>query len=134
MKIIADNALAKAVNRSDLCIVKQRKLFLQTLVSRMLHQCFLQRLSHTLAHLPGGCIRKCHHQKPVNINRMFGIGHLLYDPLHQNCRLAGACCRRYENIAVSCVNNTLLILCPLHTSHIPVPLLFCLCLVSILLF
>lgn len=75
----------------------------------------------TLPHLRRRCLRKCHNQKPVDINRILRIKNSLDNTCHKHRCFSRSRCRRDENIPVSEINDVLLFLRPFHLIAPPFP-------------
>ena len=94
------------------------------LVLRIFFQLLRHCLADALTHLRRGGRGECHNQKPVNVNRMAVVRYHLYDALHQHRGFTASGSCRYKDIAVSRVNNPLLIGRKIHCHHCTPPFLF----------
>ena len=107
------------MDRIDLGMVQKRLLPLQVIIVRVRLDRFLERLSDSLPHLPGGSTGKGHDQKFVHIDRVFRVCHQGKNPLHKNRRLSGTGSRAHQKILPSQTDHLLLFSGPLY-SHVSI--------------
>ena len=101
--------------------MQQDALPLQMLIFRICLQPFFDSTADPLPHLAGCCACKCHDKQPVNIDRIIRICNQGKNPLHKHSCLTGSGSCRYQHIAVTCLNDLLLFVCPCY-SHLFIPL------------
>ncbi len=109
MEMVPQQEQAETVYGGNLGIVQQGSLSLDVLRIRPFLQLCRDPRPNALPHLCRSSIGESHNQQAVNIHRVGLVTDHLYDTLHQNCRLAAACRRRYQDVAVPGVNHFLLL-------------------------
>ena len=83
-------------------------------IDRLLVVTFTNAAAAEMRERIGNAIEKCHYQKSVNIQRILLVCNAFDNTLYQNRRLTGTCCRRYQNVAVTKINDILLFCCPFY--------------------
>ena len=112
MKIILHHIRTKTVNSGNLGMMYQGALSLQMFVIPVLLQLFLNGSPNTFLHLPGRRSGKGYNQQTVNVYGLVFIRDSLDNTLHQHRCLSAAGRRTDQNVAVSGINDFLLLLCP----------------------
>ncbi len=100
IEMVAQKIQAEAVYGGDLGIVYQGGLLLDMLGLRIPGKPPCDAVRNPLPHFRRRRVGKGHDEKPVDIHRCLPVAHPFHNALRQHRRLAAACRRRHQYIAV----------------------------------